>query len=219
VGHAGPLALGAEYLELADDGRGGGVGWHVPGVGHPGRPADRGVAVRRHPDRRARALEGQQGELGVLQLAPGQVRVNGLAAPQSPDDVEVGGEPPHLFRRINAEGGVFRVPVAEADPEHQPPAGQHVKGGVVLGRFNRIDQAQQDNSGAELHVSGIGRRVGQQGQRLQGHQGFGQVVLPDHDRVPAPVPDEAERLALLGHGRGEVGARAVLMGQHEADAY
>ena len=75
-------------------------------------------------------------------MAPREVDDRLVARPQLLQR-EVPLEPLDHSLPVDAECQVFLVPISEAGPEDEAPAGQHVDGGELLGRGDRIVKRQQ----------------------------------------------------------------------------
>ena len=85
----------------------------------------------------------------------------------------------------NAEAGEFVVPIAFADAEIEPPAGQQVDRGGLFGEQHRIVPGQHDDRGAEPQGGGFGADPAQQVQRGGDLAEAGEMMLDDKGAVVA----------------------------------
>ena len=94
-----------------------------------------------------------------------------------------------LLRR-NAEAGELVVPVALADAEIEPAAGNQIERRRLLGQQHRIVPGQHDHGGAEP------QRGGAHGERGLQHQGGGDLVPAGEMMLDQEARAIAQRLGL-----------------------
>jgi hypothetical protein len=163
----------------------------APSGGQRGRRQGGGRAM---PDpRRARIGPGQAGdriERAAEPAFPGDV----LLAPQAAQQLVLLRQLVPLLARRDAEHRELAQLVALADDQLDPPAGELVDGGVVLGHPERVQDRQHADPGLDPHPAGGGG----DGAQDHGHprrQERAGVALADGDRV------EPELLGLAGRGQ------------------
>ncbi len=153
--------------------------------------ADRMRIAGRHPHRRMRLLRRRRLDDDVLEAPELAVmREALLRRPGLHDHVERFIEARVGFLDRQAEAGEFVVPIALADAEIEPAAGQQIDGRRLLGDQNRIVPGQNQNRRAEPQRLGLRRHPGEQRQACRDLAEAGEMMLDQKARVIA------ERLGL-----------------------
>ncbi len=165
-----------------------GMGVHQPGQPEPSRPSHGLVGVGRQPDGRTSRLHRAHRQPHSLQPQRRVLVRHRLAAPQLPDEAQVANEAADPLLLCQAEGGILLRAVTQTHPHDEPPAGQSVQGGQLLGDIHRVQQGQKQDPGAEAHRRPhFGRCPGQEGNRLEHLVVAQHVVLGQQDGVE-PLP-------------------------------
>ena len=119
----------------------------------------------------------------------------------------------------HADGGHLGLEVAGADAEQEPPAGQHVEGGGLLGEDERVPLREDDDPGGEQQPLGGGGHEAEVHERVEDrvlrlHRRRRHPWARHHDVLAGPDRVEAE---LLGEpSDGDRVVRAV--GRTRVDA-
>ena len=121
------------------------------------------------------------------------------------------------FLHRDAEARELVVPVALADAEIEPAAGQQIEGCRLLGQQHRVVPGQHDHRGAQPQRTGLRGEPGQQVQAGRDLAEAGEMVLDQKGAVKAErlgfhvvVDEVAEPLAAV-----HVGAAALCLGTAE----
>ena len=141
--------------------RQGGVSRNGPRVADPCHSLHHLVIAGGDDDGRARLLEGAHGETDILELKMLAVKGDGLLGPEALHDIEgleKPGQPPAAW---NAERIELHVAIAEADPEDEAAATDHVERRNRLGDVDGLLQGQQHDARPERHLAGFGRHARQ----------------------------------------------------------
>ena len=192
------------------------LGVGEPAVGPAGRAVEALRRVGADPDLGARERERPRRDAHRRQAQVAALVGEGLAREGRVEDVQ------HLVEHLgaavvgHAEGGEVHLLVADAQAQHQPPAGEVVEHDRVLGQAHRVVQRPGQHGGADPDARGLGGQVGQHQQRRDDRPGPARLVeLGQQDGV------EARRRGRPGLGRELVEqARDVALGpgdrQHQA---
>ena len=212
---APPLDGCCEEVELPGDRRIGGVGIDHPSIRLQSRSDDRLVSVCSHQDGRPRLLEGPGRDRGPLYLTPREINDRLVARPQLLERGEVSLEPLDHALPIDPEGQVLLIPVAEAGPEDEAPAGQHVDGCELLGRGHRIVEGEQVDGNDQRHVTRPVDEAPQHCYLVDPVQPrSSEEMLGNRHSVPSEITcrvGDAQFAVDLG---GQVAPESVLVGDH-----
>src|SRR5262249_60913062 len=119
-----------------------------------------------------------------------------LAFEQAADDLEFGRVDVAAPLR-ECEGLVLLAAVTEPDAEDEAAVGDRVERRDVLSDLDRVEERGKEDAGADPHLAGLGRDMGEEGHRLEHLEGLGEEVLAAEDRGEAAVTREADLLKVL----------------------
>ncbi len=153
--------------------------------------ADRGFAAGRDPERRMRLLRRRRLDHDVVELPEFSAVREALARRERlGHHLDRFLEPRLGLLRWNAEAGELVVPVALADAEIEPAAGDQIERRRLLGQQHRIVPGQHDDGGAKP------QRGGAHGERGLQHQGGGDLVPAGEMVLDQEARAIAQRLGL-----------------------
>ena len=147
------------------------------------------------------------------------VKGDGLLGPEALHDVEgleKPGQPPAAW---NAERIELHVAVAEADPEDEAAAADHVERRNRLGDVDGLLQGQQHDARPEGHLAGFGRHARQHREGLHVLKGRGQVMLAGADVMKARLTRQPHHLQQLGEALAQVIPDGMLHRQRQPEAH
>ena len=180
--------------------------------------ADRGLAARRDPERRMRLLRRRRLDHDVVELPELSAMREALARDERPGH--------HLDRflearlgllRRDAEAGEFVVPVALADAEIEPAAGNQIERRRLLGEQHRVVPGQHDHGGAEPQRGGAHGKRGLQHQRGGNLVPAGEMVLDQEARHDSRAPRPRRRSRDSRESPGRFGAEVLGAGLRRAE--
>ena len=126
-------------------------------VGEPGRPPDRGLGRSADPDR-DRPLNRQRVDPGGGDAVPAALEVDDRLGPEPAQHLDLLLERRPRFAEVLAERLELDVVPAEADAEPEPPAGEQVDLGGLLGDERGLPLGQDEHAGDELEPGATAAR-------------------------------------------------------------
>ncbi len=112
--------------------------------------------------------------------------------------------------------------VARSHPEIEPPGGEHVDHGVVLGHAQRMVERQHDDAGAEPDAARALSRRGEEDGRARNSAVLVKVVLRHPEGIESPLVSGLRLLQHLGvelRGRPAELGRVVVHHREEAEPH
>jgi hypothetical protein len=194
----------------------------VPAVGVAGG-AQEGALAAPADDHRQRALDRARVGVDALEVDVLAVERGRLVLPEAAHggQVLVRACPAALHR--DADRGHLGLEVGDPDAEDQPPAGEDVEAGDLLGQHQRVALRQDDHAGAEQDALGVRGDVRERHERVE-HRLLGLhrrrigTRARQHHVLAGPEGVVAEPLGQLGHlGRRLRLGAGVVVDREQAD--
>jgi hypothetical protein len=176
---------------------------YEPGVAEAGRSSDRGVAVRRDPDRGSTIWHERQLRFGDAE--PGARRAHGLAAEQPPDHVQLSLEqlrPLSSGHLRDTERRVLDRAVAETHPQHKIFVRYRRESRRVLGDLHRVQQGEEHDRRTDGESLRGGRHTREQRHALEHLERRREEVLARPHRREAQRPGQLDLLEMFAYRGG-----------------